>query len=347
MAKRKNNINRIFNGRDYYYAYRLPPDVFGKRKRIYAKTEEELLAKIEKINQEKKENMQTYKPSAKKLSDYIIYYFRHATECFATADIERMQLLFEKNILNSKIDKDIDALTTEEINDHYNKLSELYTSNHISEVNTLVQNAASLAAEDGIGINIDFSKIVIPKINVKRGKDSYILSPDEFEIMLNYCINDKHSKFGNNESLIILFMLTGISASSLGNLQCKDVDLKRGVLILEDREYNLSNEAKQWLTEHFKESEFKSDNDYVFATKSKIPPTGISVLYTIKAIAKQCCLPNGVNRTNLQKAYVISELNKGTSRDTLCQRLGFKSPKTITAIEREYKLSRYNPNEDN
>lgn len=345
MAKRKNNINRIFNGRDYYYAYRLPPDVFGKRKRLYAKTEEELRDKIEKYNQEKKENLQTYRPGTKRLSDYIIYYFRHATSCFTSAHIERMQLLFEKNILNSSIDKDIDALTAKEINAHYNKLSETYTFEHISEVNTLIQNAVSLAAEDGIDVNIDFSEIVVPKITVKRGGNNYIPSPDEFEIMLNFCINDKHDKFGNNESLIILFMLTGIPAISLGTLQCKNVDLERGVLTLDDREYVLSDEAKQWLTEHFKENEFKSDNDYVFATKDKTPPSGQSVLYTIKAVAKQCCLPSGISRTSLQKAYVISELDKGTPRSVLYQRLGYTS-KRITAIKREYKLSRYNPIEN-
>lgn len=345
MAKRKGTINRIFNGRDYYYAYRLPPDIFGNRKRLYAKTEKELLAKIEKAKQEKEQNLRTYKPNTKNLSGYIAYYFRHAVGCFTTADIERMKLLFEKNILNSKLDKDIDTLTTKEINSYYHELSEWYPPASIKEINLLVQNAFTLAIEDGIASNVDFSQIIIPDSSINRGKKGYILSPEEFDVILNYCIDDKCDRYGNNEYMIIVIMLTGLPISSLVNLQYKDVDLERGVLILEDREYALPDEAKQWFTEHLKENKQPSDA-YLFATKNNTPPSRQNVLFTIGAIAKQCGMPSGVSGKTLQKAYIVSELSKGTSKDVLCQRLGLRSTRTITATQREYKLSRYNPIKD-
>lgn len=342
MAKKKNNINRIFNGRDYYYAYRMPPDIFGKRKRLYAKTEEELLAKIEKYEQEKDEILRAYKPGAKKLADYIVYYFRHAVECFTNTKIDLKKRLFERTILNSKLNKDIDELTTEEINDYYRELSEKYTSANIKQINELIQNACTLAVKDGISCVVDFSQIIFPDDTIKRNKKDYILSPEEFDILLNYCINDTDSKNHKNTFIIIVIMLTGLPLSSVTNLRYRDVDLKRGVLSLEDREYCLTDEAKTWFTEFFKENDGSGD-DYLFASSSGARTTKQVAAFAIKSFAKKCGLPDVINARTLQKSYIVYEINKGTPRKVLQQRLGYKKLCSITIVLKEYEFSRYDP----
>ncbi len=62
MKKGTKKIRLVNTRGNEYYVYDLDEDMFGKKKRLYAKSEEELKAMIEKATEEREDALMKQKP---------------------------------------------------------------------------------------------------------------------------------------------------------------------------------------------------------------------------------------------------------------------------------------------
>lgn len=346
MDKTSKKIYRVNTGTGEYYCYSLG-DIFGKRKFLYASTKSELIQKIEQAKREKKELLQSSLHKSKKLSAYIEYYLQRAAKGNSSAsNLEQMKTMYETTIRNKELDKDIDTITTQDIVDFYDKLSEAYAYSNIYKTNFLLKKVFRLASENEIAIKVDFSLVTIPKKTAAKNNPTTvsILAPEEFDRLLNFCLKDDCTRYGKNERIITAGLFTGLLFSVLSELRYKDVDTERGVLVLEDREYILSDAANKWFKRQYEKDKkditpFNEDG-FFFAIGDDTPPPKANISKSLIAITTRCGLPKGVNSQVLRRSYVISELVKGTTKDTLRKNLGYSSNRQIIKIQTEYEFDK-------
>lgn len=361
MRKGTKGIRKVFTGTNEYYVYDLDENIFGKRKRLYAKTEGELKEKIEEAEQERNLSLALYKPKTKILSDYVRYYFKNAVGNIPSRDIKRLIILFERSVFESEIDKDIDTITEAELQNFYDDLIEKFPLESVKDIDRVLRKTFKLSNKEGL-TSFDFKKIKLPKNNVSSVNVSYILNPEEFESMLSFCIADNCTRYGKNQLLIIFSMMTGLKLSSIKKLTPKDFDLEKKLVFTENRFFPLSEKCVLWLKQQVSnnfislandniddkintENKFigitrytSSENNPVFINSNGTSPTLQSVQSTISSIAKRCGLPKGITGKTLCKSYIISELENGATIEQLCERFRYKNRRSITDIQDEYEI---------
>lgn len=160
MRKGTKKIRKVFTGTQEYWVYDLDEDEFGKRKRLYAKTEGELKQKIEQAEKEKREKIARYKPKTSLLSDYVRYYFKNAVGNIPSREIKRLLKMFEKIVFGSEIDKDMNTITTKEMQDFYAALIEKYPYESVQEIDKILRKTYTLANQDGVS-NFNYDEVTI------------------------------------------------------------------------------------------------------------------------------------------------------------------------------------------
>lgn len=371
MRKGTKKIRKVFTGTQEYWVYDLDEDEFGKRKRLYAKTEGELKQKIEQAEKEKREKIARYKPKTSLLSDYVRYYFKNAVGNIPSREIKRLLKMFEKIVFGSEIDKDMNTITTKEMQDFYAALIEKYPYESVQEIDKILRKTYTLANQDGVS-NFNYDEVTLPETELKGTSTSYILSPDEYENLFSFCLADNCTRYGRNELIIIFLMFTGLKVSVIKSLTAKDFDLEKGYVIVKGKPFKLSEQCVNWLrwqaanhiiplqwdieTEEYgftgneagKKKEMESTQPElsynpdapVFVNSNGVFPTLQSLQSTISAITRRCGLPKGVTSKTLYKSYIISELSKGVSVEELCERFGYKNRRYITDIQDEYEVQK-------
>lgn len=353
MRKGTKKIRKVFTGSNEYYVYDLDEDAFGKRKRIYGKTEGEVRQKIEAAMEEKEVMVSAYKPKTKKLSDYVMYYFKNAVGKIPSRDIKRLIALFERAVFGSELDRDIDAISETDIQEFYTALVEKFPLASVKDIDAVLRKTFELSNAEKV-TSLSFDNVSIPVERAKAATD-YIMTPEEFEDMLSFCIADNCTRYGKNELIIVFCMMTGIKLSALKTLQIKDVDIENGTLSCEGRDIPLSERCVSWLRQCadagllFASAELGKDstgisrytckeNDLLFINSNGVSPTLQSIQTTIFSITKRCGLPKGITGKTLCKSYVISELERGTTEEELCRRLGYRTSRSINDIRDEYEV---------
>lgn len=356
MRKGTKSIRKVFTGSQEYYVYDLDEDAFGKSKRLYAKTEGELKEKIEAAEQERKRLILAYKPTTKKLSDYVLYYFKNAVGNVSSTNIKKQLKLFENAVFGSSFDRDIDTITKEDIQSFYISLSEKFPVQSVRDIDTVLQKTFEISNMENI-TDMDFEGITIPEERATTNA-SYILAPNEFESLLTFCIDDDCTRYGRNELIIIFSMLTGLKISSLKRLVSKDIDLESRTVFCEGRSIPLSDRTVSWLVtqavngkmpvavpEGFTNEEGEAisapsckEDEILFTNSGDVSPTMQSVQSTLTSITKRCGLPKGITGKTLCKSYIVSELSNGASAEDLCSRLGYRTQISIKEIQDEYEI---------
>ena len=327
MRKGTKGIRKVFTGTNEYFVYDLDEDAFGKRKRLYGKTEGELKEKIEQAENERSARIAIFKPKTKALAEHIQYYFKNAVGNIPSRDIKRLMLLFERAVLETEIDKDIDTITEKDLDS-------------VVEIDDVFKKIFELSNEDGI-TKFDFKKIKLPKEET-TATTNYILTPEEFEDMLSFCIADNCTRYGKNELLITFSMLTGLMFSTIKKLTTKDFDLENKTVLINKKPFPLSEKCVDWLKQSV-EQEFippleSNDEIIVFTNSNNVSPTLQSIQSTLSSITKRCGLPKGITGKTLCKSYIISELSKGATVKSLCKLFGYKNRRKITEIQDEYEI---------
>lgn len=343
MRKGTKKIRKVITGTNEYYVYDLDEDVFGKRKRLYGKTEGELKQKIEAAMEEREKNVSAYKPKTKKLSEYIMFYFKNSVGKIAAGDIKRLITLFERAVFGGELDRDIDTISEADIQGFYAALAEKFPRASVCDIDAVLKKTFEISNKDGITA-LDFDSIKIPTEKTGVITAEYIMTPKEFEDMLSFCVADNCTRYGSNKLIIVFCMMTGINFSALKTLKNSDVDLEKGVFLCEGRSIPMSDRCVSWLRQCVQldllpnMGEDVKDAGLLFINSNGVSPSIQSIQYTVNSITKRCGLPKGITGKTLCKSYVVSELEHGTTAEELCQRLGYKTHRRITDIRDEYEV---------
>lgn len=328
LKKGTKTIRKVFTGTNEYYVYDLDEDALGKRKRLYAKSESELKEKIKQAEQERTLALATQRPLSTKLSDCSKFYFKNAVGKVSASDIKRLITLFENTVYDSMIDTDINTLTAEKIQAFLDKMSEVYHRKSIEDVKNTLEKVFELYEQE-----VDFSTITV---NENALPVSCIITPSEYEEVIDYCILDNCTKCGKNELILLFCLLTGISISKAKKLNKEDIDFTDKSFTVDGRKYQLSEKAVAWLQEQ--ELSGMLNDSPLFINSNNVSPTLQSIQSTIDSITKRLGLPKGLTGKTLTKSYIVWQINKGVTAEALTEYYGFKDKFKVLNIYDEYKV---------
>jgi len=328
MKRGTKKIRLVTTGTNYYYIFDLDRDESGKRKRLYAKTEDELKEKIRIAERERSLMLSTKKLQTTKLSECVKFYFKSIVGKVTVSELKRFTVLFENTVYDSAIDKKINDVTIEEIQIFLDKLSDIYHKQSVKEIKNVLEKVFYLYEQD-----IDFSSIAISD---KASRKSCILTPSEYEEIIEYCLLDNCTRFGKNELLFLFCLFTGIMPSKAKKLNKSDFNFKNKTFELENKTYPMNEQTCVWLQEQILLGRF-GDTPF-FINGNNVVPTLQSVLSTIDSITKKLGLPKGFTGKTLTKSYVIWQLNKGVSAETITEYFGFKNSLKVKEIFDEFEI---------
>lgn len=348
MARQPKQIRKVDTGTGVYYVYDLDADAFGKRKRLYGKTEGEVKAKIEAALNEKQTLAEAYRPKSNKLSEYVVYYIRHAASSISFKEINRYISLFERAVFSSEIDKDLDKISAQEITNFYKRLATKFSLEQIADIDNILRKTYQVASIAGI-VPADFfeaNNIKLPTEEdvpqISNFQSYKILSPKDYDTFLKFCIADNYARYGENILVITLLMMTGLKVSFLKQLCAKDVDLENACLHFKDESIPLSEQAVNWLS-YQKEQERlplnnPDDTQLLFLNERRsASPSLQSMQYTLNRLTARCGFEKGVTLSSLCKSYVIYEYENGTLPSVIRARANLKKESIVTDIYEEYR----------
>ena len=360
MKKGTKTIRKVFTGSNEYYVYDLDEDFLGKRKRLYGKTEGELKQKIEDAMNERKIKIALAKPKTKELSDYVRFYFKNAVGNIPSSDIKRLLNLFERAVFNSEIDKSLDEISVNEVEEFYKILIEKFPYQSVKEIDAVLKKTFELSNSEGIS-NIEIETIKVPENNMLGMNSVHILSPEEFNTLKEFCIKDNCTRYGSNERVLLFCIFTGLRFSQIKNLYANDIDLEKRELTINSKNkkqvISITEECADWLNAQalagvinmlpVKDEEGNSlvgitrytydVEKPIFLNSNNVSPTLQSIQTSANAITRKCGLPKGVTSKTLNKSYVINQLENGATIEELCEYFD-KGRKFITEIQDEYEI---------
>lgn len=328
MRKGTKKIRHVNTGTGDYYVYDLDEDAFGKRKRLYGKTEAELKEKIEQAEKERELILASQRPKGKKLSDCVRYYFKSSIGKINASDIKRLLTLFDNTVKNSGIDKDIDELTADDIQQFLDKSSEVYHRQSVMELRGHLQKVFELFEQD-----IDFGDITIDD---EAQPASCVISPSEYEEVIKYCLMDNCTKCGQNERLFLFSLFTGLPFSKVKKLNQSDLNFDDRTFTIDGMVYPLSERACAWLQEQILAGTLNSKP--LFINGNNVSPSLQSIQTTVDAITKHLGLPKGLTSKTITKSYIVWRIQNGATTDELTKYFGFKDKFKVQNIYDEYKV---------
>ncbi len=306
-------IRKVFTGAREYYAYDLDEDVFGKVKRVYGNTEEEVREKIKQYEEEKAKGLSTRKPKSNKLWNYILFYFKGAVGKKSSKDLQRLMALCEDLIKDSVIDKNIDTITEEEMQDYYDALAEKYSIANVTEIDTILRKTFSIA--EGLAENFNYENIEIPTqepITV-----SYDLTPAEYDKFVTFLFTtDKFTLY--TKAIIALLLVTGMKYEDVGTIKRKNVNLENGTVSNSKCEWTLPEYFIKWLRKEEENGHITFDGEGVaFSNNGKKISTYQTLQSTLSRMIVACGLPRGLTIRSLRSSFVNYKMQNGTSIEEL------------------------------
>lgn len=328
MRKGTKGIRKVFTGSGEYYVYDLDEDSFGKRKRIYAKSESELKEKVAQAERERQLVLAAQKPQSNLLSECVKFYFKNAIGKLSATDIKRLMTLAENTIYGSMIDVNIDLITSDAMQAFFDKLCAVYHPSSVKEIKEVLQKTFALLETE-----MNFDDI---RIDAKATPVSCIITPSEYESVIEYCLLDNCTRFGKNEQIILFCMMTGISLSAAKKLNRSDVDLDAKNFTIAGKTYPLSDKASAWMQEQILSGSL--NDSPLFVNGNGVSPTLQSIQSSIDSITKRLGLPKGLTGKTLTKSYIIWQLDKGMTAEALTEYFSYKDKFKIQEIYNEYKV---------
>ena len=342
MRKGTKKIRKVSTGSKEYYVYDLDEDAAGKRKRLYANSEAELLEKIRQADEEKKVALSYQLPEVQTLESYVKFYFKNAVGNIPSANIKRALQLFQTVVFPSELNKDITAITVQDIERFYRGLIEKYSEQSIDSIHEYLGKTFELSNTLGV-TDFDFSKVNVPS----RGKgeliSEHIMNSEELRIMTDYCVEDDCKRYGRSELTITFSLLTGIKISEIQKLTEKDISDDFSYLILPKRDFPLSERASVWLKNHLAVDDplrtLRLDGAATMFCNSNGKPTSLSSIQTtITRITQRLGLPRGITGKTIHKAVIVDRMSKGEQKEELRKLYGYKSSDPIQKMQDDYYI---------
>lgn len=337
MKKGTKKIRLVNTRGNEYYVYDLDEDMFGKKKRLYAKSEEELKAMIEKAAVERETAILKQKPQGRGLKEYVTFYFRNAVGNVPSVNIKRWITLFENAVYGSDIDRDMNEITEEMICGFYEQIISKYPMDSVNEIDEILRKTFLLANKFEV-TDFDYSVIPAPKKMAEdMGKQDrnaeYIAEESELDALLKFCLDDNCRKYKKNELVLTFALLTGFPIDDISDLKRSDFDLSVPAVVFKGRQADIDEATAEWLKRMCDEGKLVLDG-----TDEPIFPKTPAIHFTINAIVKRCGLPKGITKKSLHKAYIVRQIEKGISPEYLQKRFGYRSIDSILKIRDDYEV---------
>lgn len=335
MKKGTKTIRKVKTNNQEYYVYDLDKDIFGKRRRLYGKTEEELNERIRQA-QDIMEQQRSKLPDGCKLKDFVLYYFRMASGNISGTNMKRLVNLFENAVFDSSIDRNMNELTIDEIQDFYKTLTNKYATDNIKDIDIIMGNIFEITNKAG-RTDLDYSAVSIPEASSNFFVPDYIASAEELDKMLDFCLADNCRKYKANELFITFMLLTGLAYNDVTKIPCDEVDLSIPELKTNGRTFALDERTAEWLKKMDGEEKLHISShgggEMLF-----LDSTGFKK--TLDAILKSCGLPKTITRKSLHKSCIIRKIEEGVSPAKLYKNYGYKSADEITSMYDEYCVNK-------
>lgn len=306
-------------------------DIFGKRKRLYGKTEEELKQRL-KSELDYIEQYKNTLPVGCRLKDFVLYYFRKSVGSISGANIKRLVNLFENAVFDSTIDRNMNELTVVEIQEFYNALSIKYAIDNIKDIDIVMGNVFEITNKLG-RTNLDYNSVLLPEMNNSITTPDYIATAAELDKLLDFCLIDNCRRYKTNELSITFMLFTGLAYNEIIKIFCKDVDLDKSELKVNGRMFCLDERTTKWLKK-MDEEEKLHISDHGDEEKLFVNSTGFKG--TLDSIIKSCGLPKTITRKSLHKACIIRKIEEGASPADLYKKYGYKRVEDVISMYDEY-----------
>ena len=316
MRRGTKTIREVDTKTGRYFTYDLDKDpVTGKRKRLYAHTKEELEEKIKKHEQEKKESFNKDKPKSTKLYDCMNFYLKKALEGTRTKkEIGRRVMIINHTVKDSKIDIPIEEITFDEVQTFFTEISRIYFRKNVEELLETMKMTFEMYEKE-----LEFDKIIIGD----KPSSGYILTPEEYELFIEYCLFDNCTNCGSNQIIILFCMFTGISYANAKKMTLNDIDFENNTFVAAGRTYQMDKRTSSWLKEQKLLN--RLGDDILFININNTSPAFSSIRVTIDHISIRLGLPKCLTGKTVSESFVIWKLENGMNILQVAEYLGITS----------------------
>ena len=338
MKKKNYKIRQVETDGRLYYFYEMEWNLYGKRERFYAPTEEELWEKLQQTEDEKLKYILKSATENPVLNDYINVYFKGQLSVGNPVEM-KSDLLFIRTITSgSEIDRNITELSADDIQNYYNKLTEKYSTEEISRLHEILTEI--FPSFNHIGIQTaDLSKIRIPDIKAVPDKSNKpernLLSENEMKTLMIQCRSSRNS---NNAFVIIFALYTGIYLNDIFEIRNHDVRLDDGAVIVKDRTVPVCIECMEWLKERIADKTVESDvlyknpeqkesiirnylqsnpDEYLFTNARGNKTTFYPASNFLKNTAEKCGISRSITPLALHCSYLADAIKNGADIEEL------------------------------
>lgn len=337
MKKKNYKIRQVETDGRLYYFYEMEWNLYGRRERFYAPTEEELWEKLQQTEDDRLKYLLKSAPSDAVLNDYINLYFKGQLSIGNPVEM-KSDLLFVRTMTSgSEIDRSITELSAEDIQDYYQKLTAKYSTEEISRLHEILMEIFQSFSHIGIQ-TADLSKVQIPdRKTVSDKSEKALLSEQEMQILMLQCQASRNSN--NNNAWVIIFALyTGIYLNDIFEIRNCDVRLDDCTVIVGENVVPVRSECMEWLKERISDKAVESDvlyknpeqkeniirnylqsspDEYLFTNAKGNQTTYYPAARFLKNIAEKCGLSRSITPLALHRSYLVDALENGASVEEL------------------------------
>lgn len=336
MKKDNYKIRQVEKDRTLYYFYEMEWNLYGRRERFYAKTEEELWEKLQETENERLKYLMGTAPENPVLNDYINLYFKGQLSIGIPSEM-KSDLIFVRTMTSgSEIDRSITELTVENIQNYYKKLTAKYTTKEISRLHDILLEIFQSFSHIGVQ-TADLSQVQLPDSKSEESKSGQILlSEQEMETLMLQCHASRNSSC--NAWVVILALHTGIYLNDIFEIRRSDVKLNENAVIINGNAVPLSGECIKWLKERILDMTAETDTlyknpeqkesiirNYLQSSPDKYLFTNVNgsqikiktVALFLKNTAKKCGISCSITPLALHRSYLANAMKNGKSSEEM------------------------------
>jgi integrase len=342
MKKNTKKVRLINTTAGSYFCYDLDPDKNGYVKRLYARTEEELVEKIDAARKlEELKNLRLAPDKNALISDLIKFYFRCRVGKVPSQALKVKSDLATEVIYSSEIDIPLKDLNLLIIQAYFDRLSSKYTQGELENIKALLGEAIKNAGSHGIKSKIDLNLVSLPKDRQFEQKN-YILSTAQHNRLAKFCISEETRQYSLNIMAIAFILYTGLMPVDSLRLKVSDFNMRDRALTLNTPKGNSVLRLEEdfakfcdgWLFEREIKNELQSEKTDLFFESDGHIPKANSIGNTLTRIALRLGLPKGITCRSLQKSYVLRQLENGEKWQDIEKRLFLKKDFVADAMTR-------------
>lgn len=332
MKKKNYKIRQVETDGRLYYFYEMEWNLYGRRERFYAPTEEELWEKLQQTENERLKYLMKSAPENPVLNDYINQYFKGQLSIGNSSELKSDLLFVRAMTSGSEIDRSIMELSADDIQDYYQKLTAKYSTAEIGRLHEILVEI--FQSFNYIGIQTaDLSNVQLPDRKTDSDKpEKVLLSEQEMQVVMLQCQASRNNS--TNNALVIIFALyTGIYLNDIFEIRSSDVRLDDCTVIVKENAVPISSDCMEWLKERIADKAVESDvlyknpeqkeniirnylqsnpDEYLFTNAKGNQTTYYPAARFLKNIGEKCGL-RSLTPLALHRSYLADALKNGAS----------------------------------